>query len=495
MSEQIERSPWMAVTAEDGPLALAVEPTAAAIDIDLPLGCDTSFHQGVIDWISAQLDGVVFAFIRWGQRGDWFDSQADDSWFNAKVAGILRGAYWVWDERDGADAEDHFQGVLAVASNIGLDHYDGELPLVVDLELEPVDWDELEAFLVRLEGWMGRQPMIYTGSWFYARVKPLPDWLAEYDHWLTGYNDEGPSIWGPLAQLDPPVVCWQQANNWQVDWTGGLGAVDRNFWWAGSRHLLEYADMAKKVVNADDLAAWIAANAYDAIPVGDGPPPVTPFKLAWPVPDPKVVTQWYGINPQFYPGQKGHEGLDLRAPNRTPVMAMADGEVYRVEDDPESGPYGKHIRVKHEHAHGVYKSIYAHLLQSQVSEGDQVQQGITLGLADNTGNSSGAHLHITLKKEGDGSDWLNLSDIVNPVPYMPDLFPITRIFGYTGQGWLVDVAGNFRTAPELGDNILYLIRANEVVRPTGLFTGDWWECEHATQLGWFWNPGYKLEAL
>lgn len=454
----------------------------------LPLGTDTSFHQRLVDWPRAFLAGVVFAYIRWGQRQDWHDSYAKRSWINCAQTPISRGGYWVWDERDGDGADEHMAGVLEVARDIGLDSYDGELPFVADLELEPVNWDELHRWLLLLESWSGRRPDIYTGSWFYDRVDPLPGWLAEYNHWLTGYNDIGPDIWGPLEGLDPFVTCWQDSPAWAVDWTES-GYTDRDKWWAGEAHLKEYSSMGDTFVNADDLRAWIDANEFE--PEVE-PPPAGAFRLQWPVAPPKVITQWYGVNPQFYPGQKGHEGLDIRAVNGTPVSAMADGFVYRVEDDAGSGPYGKQVRVLHDHPDGPFKSIYAHFLNSEVDEGDAVQAGQVLGLADNTGNSSGAHLHITLKKEGDGSEWLGMGDIVNPVPYMPDLYPFTRIEGYSGQGWITNTGGNFRSSPDLGDNILYFIGTNQVLLPTGPFTGDWWEVHHGSQIGWFWNPGYKL---
>ena len=243
--------------------------------------------------------------------------------------------------------------------------------------------------------------------------------------------------------------------------------------------------MTNKVVNADELLAWVQANMYDATEIPGGP---VPFRLQWPAPPPAIVTQPYGVNPQFYPGQKGHEGIDIRAPNRTPIMAGAAGEVYRVETDPASGPYGIHVRIEHPHPTGPYKSIYAHLLNAEVNVGDDVETGNVIGLADNTGNSSGAHLHLTLKKVGDGSDWLNLADIVNPTPYLPAIFP--------GTGpWLVDVAGNLRTTPKVeAGNRIRLVQVGEMAWPTGIFTGDWWEIKVTGTTAWFWNPGYKLQA-
>ena len=82
--------------------------------------------------------------------------------------------------------------------------------------------------------------------------------------------------------------------------------------------------MSDKVVNADDLRAWITANEYTPT---EPPPPPGPepdlFKLVWPTADPKIITQWYGINPQWYApfGLPGHEGLDIRALTLTPILA------------------------------------------------------------------------------------------------------------------------------------------------------------------------------
>jgi len=384
--------------------------------------------------------------------------------------------------------------VLEVHANIsswGV-RYDGELPFAADLELEPVDWDEFRKWLIWLESWTGRPPDIYTGAWFYSHVgvKPIPDWVSDYNHWLTGYNDDGPSVWGPMAEVNPFITCWQQNSSWEVPWCEKN--VDRNYWWAGSAHLVRYSSMAKKVVNVDDLLELIQDKGYDAIPVDS---PVQDFSIAWPAPSPKVVTQWYGINPQFYPGQKGHEGIDIRAVTGAAITAAADGKVYRVEKDPNSGPYGIQVRVEHDTPSGKFKTIYAHLKQAMVDLNDVVIAGQVIATSDNTGNSSGAHLHLALKKVGEGSDWLGIDDIVNPVPYFPDLFPNTTIPGFTGQGWLVDVGGNFRTSPHITNNIIRLIQPGETLHMTGLIDGDWWECNAAGRVGWFWNPGYKLRAL
>ncbi|MCK5547549.1 MAG: M23 family metallopeptidase, partial [Thermoplasmata archaeon] len=214
----------------------------------------------------------------------------------------------------------------------------------------------------------------------------------------------------------------------------------------------------------------------------------------------KIITQWYGINPQWYLpfGLPGHEGLDMRALNTTPIYAMAKGEVVRVEEVAGSGPYGIHVRLQHDFGGDIFKTVYAHFMSSDLKVGDKVEAGQVVGISDNTGNSSGPHLHITLKKVGMGSPWMNMGDIINPVPYMPDLFPECAIAGYVGLGWRVDTGGNFRRGPLVADNLIRYIPAGAVVFPTGEVDwddgGDWWELKFDNVVGWFWNPGYKLSA-
>jgi murein DD-endopeptidase MepM/ murein hydrolase activator NlpD len=75
------------------------------------------------------------------------------------------------------------------------------------------------------------------------------------------------------------------------------------------------------------------------------------------------------------------------------VAAAADGVAHQVLEA-NSGGYGNLIWVNHG---GGYVSIYAHLQSFSVSEGASVFHGTTVGISDNTGNSSGAHLHFAIR--------------------------------------------------------------------------------------------------
>ena len=141
------------------------------------------------------------------------------------------------------------------------------------------------------------------------------------------------------------------------------------------------------------------------------------FILHWPV-DSSRVNQYFGENPALYRqfGLPGHEGLDLYAPTDANVYAAADGEVYRIAKNNQT-PYGYQIRIKHTWGGKVFKTIYAHLASIFVDTGQRVKAGELIGKADNTGNSFGSHLHMTLKLQGAHTPGYP-EGIIDPMPYL-----------------------------------------------------------------------------
>jgi murein DD-endopeptidase MepM/ murein hydrolase activator NlpD len=111
------------------------------------------------------------------------------------------------------------------------------------------------------------------------------------------------------------------------------------------------------------------------------------------------ITQYFG-NTKFaksgaYNG-KGHNGIDLRASIGTPVYAALSGKVIEVGNTdryPGCYSYGKWILVRH--GNGL-STLYAHLSDIAVSNGQTVTTGQTIGYSGNTGYSTGPHLHFTV---------------------------------------------------------------------------------------------------
>ncbi len=141
--------------------------------------------------------------------------------------------------------------------------------------------------------------------------------------------------------------------------------------------------------------------------------------LRWPV-DAHVITQYFGENPQVYAkfNQAGHEGLDFQAPVGANIYACADGEVFDIR--PNNGnAYGLHVRIRHRADGREYRTIYAHLSKTLVSEGQYVGAGELIALAGNTGHSFGPHLHLTLKLTGAKTPGYP-NGVIDPLPYLAE---------------------------------------------------------------------------
>lgn len=98
-----------------------------------------------------------------------------------------------------------------------------------------------------------------------------------------------------------------------------------------------------------------------------------------------------------------HPALDFPVPVGTPVSAVMDGVVNAVKT--LTGSYGKHIRISHEN--GI-ESIYAHLSKQIVNVGDKVAAGQLIGASGSTGNSTGPHLHLELRRNGVAFDFTDM---------------------------------------------------------------------------------------
>lgn len=136
-----------------------------------------------------------------------------------------------------------------------------------------------------------------------------------------------------------------------------------------------------------------------------------------------AVNQKFGANKDTYEkyGLPGHEGIDFYAPTGSKIFAVAPGKVTRVGDDREKKSKGGHnygVRVYIDHNDG-YQTIYAHLDRRLVDVGHTISGGQLIGYADDTGNSYGSHLHLTMKNEKGLDNWPY--KIIDPTPFFVDL--------------------------------------------------------------------------
>jgi len=122
----------------------------------------------------------------------------------------------------------------------------------------------------------------------------------------------------------------------------------------------------------------------------------------WPVHG--AVNSGFGVRPDPFTGLPAfHEGVDISTARSEPVLATADGVVLRSG---WAGEYGKAIAI----AHGDrYETLYGHLEQTLVVEGQTVRRGERVGLVGSTGRSTAPHLHYEVHVDGRA---------VNPLEYI-----------------------------------------------------------------------------
>jgi murein DD-endopeptidase MepM/ murein hydrolase activator NlpD len=89
-----------------------------------------------------------------------------------------------------------------------------------------------------------------------------------------------------------------------------------------------------------------------------------------------------------------HLGLDFRVPSGTPVAAMNGGTVLLARPLYFEGNF-----VVLDHGQGLL-TLYLHLSEFNVKEGDQVRRGQEIGLSGGTGRATGPHLHVAVRWKG-----------------------------------------------------------------------------------------------
>jgi murein DD-endopeptidase MepM/ murein hydrolase activator NlpD len=165
-----------------------------------------------------------------------------------------------------------------------------------------------------------------------------------------------------------------------------------------TRSLLGTPDRTDKAEKADK-AEKKAAPKKAAAPKAKAAPKVRQAAFVKPMRSYRL-TAHYGASGNRW--SKRHTGLDFAAPTGTPIRAVAAGV---VESAGWAGPYG--LRTVIRHADGT-RTWYAHQSRLIVRHG-KVDAGQIIGRVGSTGNSTGPHMHLEVRKNGRAMDpkvWL-----------------------------------------------------------------------------------------
>lgn len=120
-------------------------------------------------------------------------------------------------------------------------------------------------------------------------------------------------------------------------------------------------------------------------------PEINGIKLAY-TPIKGTITSRYGVSSRMR--SSNHTGLDIAASTGTPIKVVASGTVTCATN---KGAYGNMVKVNH--GNGL-ETWYAHTSKMYVTEGQKVKAGEVIAAVGSTGNSTGPHLHLEIRLNG-----------------------------------------------------------------------------------------------
>ena len=172
--------------------------------------------------------------------------------------------------------------------------------------------------------------------------------------------------------------------------------------------LMKEIAQAEKDLKAAEYREWLATYVPTTRPSGTDTTPSTqaPSSSGWIKPL-KSYTFTSAFGMRLHPIKKVwlmHEGVDMSAPQGTPIYAAKAGKVTRTAF--QAGGAGYYVSINHGDG---FSSIYMHMTHYIVKPGTYVQTGQVIGYVGSTGGSTGPHLHFGISYNG---------TYVNPMNYI-----------------------------------------------------------------------------
>jgi murein DD-endopeptidase MepM/ murein hydrolase activator NlpD len=111
------------------------------------------------------------------------------------------------------------------------------------------------------------------------------------------------------------------------------------------------------------------------------------------------ISSPFGMRRDPFSGQMDfHNGLDIAAPEGTPVRAARDGTVTEAGRDEVLGSY---LVISHP---GGWQTVYGHLSSVRAILNSKVEAGSEVGRVGSTGRATGSHLHFEVRRKGGATD-------------------------------------------------------------------------------------------
>lgn len=134
-------------------------------------------------------------------------------------------------------------------------------------------------------------------------------------------------------------------------------------------------------------------------------------QFPFPLPNNTHISSYFGYRTHPVTGKKGsfHNGIDIPAPNGTPIPSVGDGIVKDVGHNNISGHW-----IEIQHNNGIVTRYQHCNTKPKPLKGDKVKQGQIIAEVGKTGRVTGNHLHFEVKVNGKQ---------VDPMPYIKGGIP------------------------------------------------------------------------
>ena len=170
--------------------------------------------------------------------------------------------------------------------------------------------------------------------------------------------------------------------------------------------LMKQIAQKEKDLKAQEYKEWLATYVPTTRPSGTDTTPSTqaPSSSGWVKPlRSYTITSPFGMRVHPISGvYKMHEGVDLSAPQGTPIYAAKSGKVTTTSF--QAGGAGYYVSINHGDG---FSSVYMHMTHYIVKPGNYVSAGQVIGYVGSTGGSTGPHLHFGIAYKGEYKNPMN----------------------------------------------------------------------------------------
>ena len=188
--------------------------------------------------------------------------------------------------------------------------------------------------------------------------------------------------------------------------------------------------------------------------------------------EPSDVTTSYKVGSGAPAAYKNHNGLDTAASDGSAIYSIYDG-VVRVNTYEKDGA-GYYVSIGTDMNGKNYRLMYMHMKEkSKLKVGDKIKAGDLIGYQGSTGNSTGSHLHVSVKV----ADNAATQSTKTADPYIHVVRQNNesegKIYMYETGRWKTKSKMNVRTGPGLSNSVIDSIEKNAVVDVYAVTSDGW----------------------